>query len=58
MLQLTPRFFAAPVAAFCAIGLLSFQGQRPAVQQDQRPAIQLQAECAAGDTAAACRSRN
>ena len=58
MLQLTPRFFAAPVAAFCAIGLLSFQGQRPAVQQEERPAIQLQADCAGGNAAAACRNRN
>ena len=57
MLQLTPRFFAAPVAAFCAIGLLSFQGQRPTVQQDERPAIQLKAECAGDPAAPACESR-
>ncbi len=51
---LTPRNFAAPVAAFCAIGLLSFQGPRQIVKQDEATIVRVSIECPADLGAAAC----
>lgn len=57
MLQLSPRFFAAPVAAFCAIGLLSFQGHGQAAKQDDKAVIQIKADCAPGAKACTAKDR-